>query len=60
MQRVTVVSDTTGMHSNEIDIDTHNANLQLHCFVLNDEEPALEELEPTHDGDDFTLFQPVL
>ena len=53
MQRVTVVSDTTGMHSNEIDIDTHNANLQLHCFVLNDEEPALEELEPTHDGDDF-------
>jgi SpoVK/Ycf46/Vps4 family AAA+-type ATPase len=48
--RITIVSDTD--HS--IDIENMNtANLKIHCFVLNEEEAALEELEPTHDGDDF-------
>lgn len=32
---------------------TSDTNLQVHCFVLHEEDAALEELEPTHDGDEF-------
>jgi pachytene checkpoint protein 2 len=49
-QRMTLVSDTTQTDNG---IDIKNANLHFHCFVLNEEEPTLEELEPTHEGDDF-------
>lgn len=48
-QRMTLVSDT----STDENVDINNSNLHVHCFVLHDEEPTLEELEPTHEGDDF-------
>lgn len=48
MERLVVVSDS----SDEPMQDINNADLRIHCFVLSEEDPAVEELEPAHDGDD--------
>ena len=48
-ERISLVSDT----STDDVVDNHNSYLHFHTFVLNDEEPAFEELAPTHDGDEF-------
>lgn len=34
--------------------DTKNTRVQVHVFWMNEEEPVLEELEPTSSDDDFT------
>jgi DNA polymerase III delta prime subunit len=47
LQRISVVADD----ENAIIKDIENADLELHCFQLNQEEPALEELEMP--GDEF-------
>lgn len=48
-ERIALISDTSTADV----MDNHNSNLHFHTFVLNDEEPASEELAPTHDGDEF-------
>lgn len=54
MQRLNIVIDhTKGDEDGTIVVDLSKALLHVHCFVLNDEEAVLEELEPMNDGDDF-------
>lgn len=48
MERLIVASDS----SDEPVQNINDADLQIHCYVLSDEDPATEELEPAHDGDD--------